>query len=367
MNLIETAKELPQNPGVYMMRDAIGNIIYVGKAKNLKHRVSQYFHNQKDRAPKVAEMIGHIDAFNYLVTDTELDALIDECRLIKELQPRYNRLMKNPQKYIYLKIPAEKFPRVTRVHQKTDDGSVYLGPFTSQHRVDMAIQYLNEFYPIRKCTGPGLVKRNHGCLYYQLGSCLGVCTGQVEADEYRIHMEKIIRLLKGNDKDAVSELLQKLNTAAEDLKFEKASRYRDYYFGLKHIFAKQQLAQSSSKNKTILAVDLIDQKHYKIFLIKGNKLLDRKMVNTASANHADQSELIQSLKDILTDQLVSVKSSSSGLTQQDLDEAQIINSYLKKHINNILSFWIPSSHLKDASGIDATVKKIVSRITPFSK
>lgn len=159
MDFNELLKQLPPRPGVYMMIDSLGNIIYVGKAKNLKNRVSQYFRNQKDRTPKVAEMIHNIHTFNSIVTDTELDAFIEECCLIKEIKPRYNKQMKNSGNYLYIKIPAEQYPKVTKVKEKAGDGAFYFGPFTSHHRVESTVQYLNDFYPIRKCTIPGLVKR----------------------------------------------------------------------------------------------------------------------------------------------------------------------------------------------------------------
>ncbi|MGI6679796.1 MAG: GIY-YIG nuclease family protein [Dehalobacterium sp.] len=365
MSLKDLVKKLPSKPGVYRMKDKRGNIIYVGKAKNLNRRVSQYFQNQKNRTPKVREMIEHIDAIDYLVTDTELDALINECRLIKELQPRYNRLLKNPGKYLYIKIPAEKFPQITWVNEKIDDGAEYFGPFTSRQRVEAFIQYINEFYFVRKCTSPRLVKRTNGCLYYQLGSCLGVCTGKVKVDEYDLQIEKIRHLLKGKNKDAVSKLLQKLDRAVADLKFEKASQYRDYFFGLKHIFAKQQLVQSCGKKRNIVAVEFIDQAQAKLFLITGNKLLYRKMLNLPSANNVNnekREEFIRCLKDIFVAQLVPIKGSISGLTQEDIDEAQIIYSYLKKYKKRILTFWLPASHLKDATVLDTTVKKIIDGI-----
>ena len=287
MDFNEILKQLPQRPGVYMMVDSLGNIIYVGKAKNLKNRVSQYFKNQKDRAPKVAEMIQNIHTFKYIVTDTELDAFIEECRLIKEIKPRYNKQMKNNRNYSYIKIPAEQYPKVTIVNEKADDGALYFGPFTSPHRVETTVQYLNDFYPIRKCTSPRLVTRANGCLFHQLGTCLGVCTGKVSPDEYRAHIEKIQKLLNGNDVAAIQELPKRLDMAIENLKFEKAAKYREYYLGLRHVIGKQRLVQSSSKNRNILAVELIDTVFAKLFLIKGNKLLYRKVLNIVTADSAE--------------------------------------------------------------------------------
>ena len=357
----EMLKQLPPKPGVYMMVDSLGNIIYVGKAKNLKNRVSQYFINQKDRAPKVVEMIRCIQTFKYIVTDTELDAFIEECRLIKEIKPRYNRQMKNDKKYVYIKIPAEQYPKVTKVNEKGEDGALYFGPFTSPNQVETTIQYLNDIYPIRKCTSPGIVKRVNGCLFRQLGTCLGVCTGQVSPDEYKVHIEKIQLLLNGKDMAAVQELSKRLEAAIENLEFEKAAKYREYYLGLRHVIGKQRLVQVSSKNRNILAVEFIDPVRAKLFLIKGNRLLYRDVVNMETT---DSTELRQFLKKIIRETFVTHKSDQCPLTQLEIDEAQIIYSYLKKNKQRIMSFWIPSTRLKrETASLDATVIKIIDRIT----
>ncbi|KUO71078.1 MAG: endonuclease [Desulfosporosinus sp. BRH_c37] len=361
MNCIEILKQLPQRPGVYMMVDARGNIIYVGKAKNLKNRVSQYFRNQKDRAPNVTEMIHNIDTFKYIVTDTELDAFIEECRLIKDIKPRFNKQMKNDKKYCYLKIPAEQYPKVTQVNKKDDDGALYFGPFTSPHLVETTIQYLNDFYPIRKCTSPRLAKKVEGCLFRQLGTCLGVCTGRVSPDEYGVHLGRISLLLNGNDMAAVQELPKRMDKAIENLNFEKAAQYREYYLGLRHVIGKQQLVQSSSKNRNILAVEFMDTSLAKLFLIKGNKLLYRKVFNVVKA---DNTELGQYLKQIIREKFKKEKNDFYRLTQHDIDEAQIIYSYLKKNRKRIVSFWIPSTRLnRETSSLDATVLRIINRIT----
>ena len=354
-------KQLPEKPGVYMMIDSIGNIIYVGKAKNIKNRVSQYFNNQKDRAPKVVEMIRHIHTLKYIVTDTELDAFIEECRLIKEIKPRYNKQMKNDKKYSYIKITAERYPKVTIVNEKGDDDALYFGPFTSLKLVETVLQYLKDFYPIRKCSTLGLVERTNGCLFLQLGTCLGVCTGRISTDEYKFHIEEIRQLLNGNDSIAVQELSNRMDTAVENLNFEKAAQYNAYLLGLRHVIGKQRLVQSSSKNRNVLAVEFIDTELAKLFLIKGNKMLYRKVFNIVTA---EISELRQDLNQIIRDKFVTENSGIVRLTQHDIDEAQIIYSYLKKNRSRIASFWIPSTLLnRETSGLDAKVLKIINRIT----
>ncbi len=352
-------KPLPEKPGVYMMIDSLGNIIYVGKAKNLSSRVSQYFKNQKGRAPKVVEMIRHIHTLKYIVTDTELDALIEECRLIKEIKPRYNKQMKNDKKYSYMKIPAELYPKVTIVNENVDDGALYFGPFTSPQQVETVLQYLKDFYPIRKCSTPGLVKRANGCLFLQLGTCLGVCTGRVSPDEYKVYLEKIRQLLNGNNRAAIQELSNRMDTAIDNLNFEKAAQYSAYLIGLRHVIGKQRLVQFSSKNRNVLAVEIIDPEHAKLFLIQGNKILYRKVVNRETTGI---SELRQDLNQIIRDKFGTENSGFVRLTQQDIDEAQIISSYLKRNRSRIPSFWIPNTQLNRKSDLDATVLKIVDRI-----
>jgi len=353
--------QLPEKPGVYMMVDSLGNIIYVGKAKNLKNRVSQYFNNQKDRAPKVVEMIRHIHSLKYIATDTELDAFIEECRLIKEIKPRYNKQMKNDKKYNYIKVTSERYPKVTIVNEKVDDGALYFGPFTSPQRVETVLKYLKDFYPIRKCSTPGLVKRTNGCLFLQLGTCIGVCTGRVSPDEYKAYIEEIRQLLNGNDRIAVQELSKRMDTAIENLNFEKATQYNAYLLGLRHVIGNQRLVQSSSKNRNVLAVEFIDTELAKLFLIKGNKILYRKVFNIATT---DVSELRQDLNQIIRDIFMTENSGIVRLTQHDIDEAQIIYSYLKKNRSRIPSFRISSTRLNKAtSGLDAIVIEIINRIT----
>jgi len=357
MSSNETLKELPQKPGVYLMLDSLGNVIYVGKAKNLKNRVSQYFHNHKNRDPKVADMIAHIHTFKYQETDTELDALLEECRLIKEIRPKYNRQLKNSKKYMYLKIADEQFPKLSIVNDKIEDGAQYFGPFTSPHRVETAVQYLNELYPIRKCTSPRIVQRSNGCLFLQLGKCLGVCTGRVSRGDYWVHIRKIKQLISGQDLTDVDELSNMLQAAIEDLKFEKATQYREYYLALQHVVGKQSLIQSSRKNKTILAFEFMDSEFIKLFLIQGNRLLYGNVFNRLTTNCK---ELAEHLIQVIVEKCGTENSEPVRLTQLDIDEAQIINSYLKNNREKITSIRIPMTRLKGKALPDTTLIKVLN-------
>ncbi|MDP4160784.1 MAG: GIY-YIG nuclease family protein, partial [Bacillota bacterium] len=333
--------------------------IYVGKAKNLKNRVSQYFRNQKDRAPKVKEMIRNIHTLEYQVTDTELDAFIEECRLIKKIKPKYNKQMKNSNNYLYIKVPSELYPKVTIVKERVNDGALYFGPFTSRNRVETTVEYLYEFYPVRKCASPGYSKRANGCLFQQLGSCLGVCTGQINPDEYWIHIRKIQLLLSGKDMAVVQELSKRVNLEIEKLQFEKAALYREYYLGLKHVIGKQALVKSSTKQRNILAIEFINTGLAKLFLIKGNRLIDREVIKIEAEESKD---LRHHIKQLIRDKLVTKECHKRNLSQNDIDEAQIIYSYLKKN-KKIISFSIALTCLNDDMSLDAKVNQIVNRIT----
>ena len=278
-----------------MMMDSYGNIIYVGKSKDLKNRVSQYFQKQKDRPPKIADMIRNIHSFDYIVLDTELDAFLEECRLIKELKPMYNSLLKNDQKYTYIKLTNEEYPRFICVTEKSGDTAKYFGPFTNLHMAECAIKFFEEFYPIRKCPVSSLQAKSNGCLYLQLGTCVGTCTGKISPDAYKEITEEIIRILEGKDKAPLQVLHNKMKDASNYMDFEKALKYRDYYRSLKHVLSKQRLIRSSKSNRNILAIEFIDKRFVKVFFIRGNRMLFSRIFEVS---HATKQEFIETLKEI---------------------------------------------------------------------
>lgn len=363
-SIFKKLKAIPLKPGVYLMKDILRNTIYVGKAKNLKNRVSQYFHKQKNREPKVEEMIQNIADVEYRVMDTELDALLEECRLIKELKPRYNRQMKNDQKYVYLKIPNEEFPKVGVVQEREEDGALYYGPYNSRHRVETALEYLNERFFLRKCSTSGLKRHGTGCLYRQLGTCLGVCTGKINPEEYKAKIEAACRAIEGKDKGTLKELKCILETAAEDLQFEKAARYREYLLGLRYIQGRAKFLSTTRRNKSLIAFEFLDKENLtaKLFLIKGNKLLLSKVVDLSMGKSCSNllrgyhQELSQFLK-VAQGMLHTDQGSPRQLTQQELDKAQIIDSYLKKE--RIISVQVPQKALKQEDFVEDMLARIL--------
>ncbi|WP_041219733.1 GIY-YIG nuclease family protein [Desulfitobacterium dichloroeliminans] len=367
--LKEKAKYLPEKPGIYLMLDSLGNIIYVGKAKNLKSRVSQYFRKAKNRDPKVEEMIQYIAGFEHRVLDTELDALLEECRAIKKIKPRYNRQMKNDQKYVYIKIPAETFPRPEIVQERKEDSAIYYGPFNSRSRVETAMLYLKDNFLIRKCASPGLVKRNSGCLYQQLNTCLGVCTAGVSPEEYMVHLQALCRVIEGRDKETKKEISNQLVKAIADLDFEKAARYREYQLGLYYIQGRQKFLNSTRCNTDLLALEFLDDKKAtaKIYLIKGNKLLASSVIDFArsirdghmpTGHNADIKQfLILAQEKLLADQ-----GSPRLLTQQEVDEAQILDSYLRK--DRVFTFRVTQRALRQDDFIEKMLERIERTFNP---
>lgn len=348
MDLIEQVKLFPPKPGVYIMKDSLGNIIYVGKAKKLKNRVIQYFYNQRDRSPKINALVENIHSIEYILTDTELEAFITECRLIKEKKPKYNSQLKNDRRYTYIKISmSERFPRVSVAAEKDDDGSLFFGPYTSLSSVERVVSFIKECYPIRKCSRMPSAGKSSGCLNYSLGMCMGACRKDADHDAYRKCIENIVLFLEGKDNSVVESIKEKISQAADRLDFEKAAKYRDDLRAIRHVLSKQMLIESSSKRRNIIAIEPTGKSSLKIFLFKGNRLMGAESFFMESA---DKEDVLEYLKSII---LKGFKNSGlcvgGVLSRQEIDEAQIIYSYLRKNKNNIMSFWIPSSWLVEGN------------------
>lgn len=344
MELKDALKKLPTQPGIYFMKDSLGYVIYVGKAKNLKARVSQYFRQNKNHSDKIKEMVQQIDTFDYTITDTELEAFLLECKTIKELQPKYNRLLKNYKAYKYIKLSIyENYPKLSMVTQQKKDGSLYFGPFSSQGSVENTIEFIKDNYLIRKCSSNTFNKISSGCLNYQLGKCLAPCRDIDVTQEYCNQIDRIVQLLKGDDYSPIKLLNSNMKLAAENLDFEKAVKFRDQLRGIRHVLNKQKIIKISRYGRNILAAEKCGESEIKLFLIKGNKLLHIEMINFSQY---DSNALEEKLRNLI---VTSFKSSRSDkewiLSQEDIDEAQIIFSYLRNKNNGIKSFKIPVSRI----------------------
>ncbi len=276
MNEIIAAKlkTLPDSPGVYIMRDGGGTIIYVGKAKILKNRVRQYFHG-RDHAPKVAAMIEKIEDLEYILTDTEFEALCLECNLIKKHKPRYNILLKDDKGYPFIRISGGDYPQISLARKKEADGAQYFGPYPSSSVVYETIDVLRRIFHIQHCAKkfPEEIGRTRPCLYHAMHRCAAPCTGRISSEEYKKTFSEIARFLNGEHSRLIRDLEAKMEKAAENLEFEAAAAYRDKIDGIRRI-ARDQKVISSRKDADIFALCTEeDMAVFTVFFLRSGKLL----------------------------------------------------------------------------------------------
>jgi excinuclease ABC subunit C len=272
-------KNLPDNPGVYLMRNSLGEVIYVGKAKNLKNRVRQYFQSSKNHSEKVKAMVKNIAEFEYIVTDSEIEALILECNLIKKYSPRYNILLKDDKYFPFIKITVnEEFPRVIVTRNHANDGAKYFGPFTDASAVYIVHDLIKKVFPLRTCRrvikeeGP----RTRPCLNYHINLCKAPCDGLVSREEYGKIVNDIINLLTGKGKSITDNLRKEMEEASENLDFEKAASLRDKLLAIEKINEKQKIISGNFENEDFIAIDQ-DEKDscIQIFFLRDGKIVGR--------------------------------------------------------------------------------------------
>ncbi len=275
----EELKKLPNSPGVYLMHDANDTIIYVGKAVNLHNRVRSYFRKIVGRGPQIDKMVEQIARFEYIVTDSELEALVLENNLIKEYSPKYNTMLKDDKTYPYIKVTvAEEFPRILFSREMKKDRSRYFGPYTSAAAVKDTIELMNKLYQLRTCNRklPRDIGVERPCLNYHIKQCMAPCQGYINKEDYRQRIEQALDFLNGNYAPILNNLEQKMTKAAENLEFEEAARYRDLYNSVKSVAQKQKITDSDGEDKDIIALakdetDAVVQ----IFFVRDGKLIGR--------------------------------------------------------------------------------------------
>ena len=274
MKLKEKVKKLPETPGVYFMKDKDGNVIYIGKSNCLKNRVSQYFIPSYAPSKKITKMISFINDIEIITTDTELDALILECKLIKKIKPMYNTLMNNDKRYAYIKVNIDKeYPDIECALQKIDN-NLYFGPYTSLSKLGDIVNILNKYFKIRSCKG---YMKKKGCINYDLGFCIAPCKFN-DKKNYNILIEKLINTLNGKDDSIISDLKKKMDQATKSLNFEKAIKYRNDIEFVKIIINKSQAINYIKENKTILVKVNIDNLKSKIYILNGIEICYSKLV-----------------------------------------------------------------------------------------
>ena len=277
----EHLKQLPAEPGVYLMKDKFDNIIYVGKANILKNRVRQYFQSSKNHSSKVKSMVINIDKFEYIITDSELEALILECNLIKKYKPKYNVLLRDDKTYPYIKVTTnEDFPRVLKVRKVIKDKAKYFGPYTNTTAVNDTLDIIKNIYPIRTCNIDieRAIKTNmRPCLNLHIKRCVGPCTGNVTKEEYNKMIEEIILFLSGKEEKLIDILKEKMNKCAMDFNFEEAAIYRDKIKSLEDMMEKQKIDTSTSDlNQDVIAMARAhDEACVQVFFVRNGKIVGR--------------------------------------------------------------------------------------------
>lgn len=278
-NFEEELKKLPSKPGVYLMHGETDEIIYVGKAKSLTSRVHQYFQSSRNVSPKIESMISHITRFEYIVTDSEVEALVLECNLIKEHSPKYNTMLKDDKGYPYIKATIkEPFPRLIFVHKRSKDDAKYFGPYVSAGSMKESLDYLRKTYLLRNCSKQIDENTKHArpCLYYQIGQCSAPCIGNITVSEYRDNFEKALDILNGNITSVIKELTAKMTEASDVLDFETAAFYRDRINMVKKIAQKQKTADTAYEDRDIIAMAADgDDAVVQVFFIRQGKMIGR--------------------------------------------------------------------------------------------
>ncbi len=278
-NVQEELKKLPNQPGVYIMRDSNDTIMYVGKAVNLHNRVRSYFRKIVGRGPQIDMMVKQIARFEYIVTDSELEALVLENNLIKENSPRYNTMLKDDKTYPYIKVTVnEDFPRILFSRLMKKDKAKYFGPFTSAAAVKDTIELINKLYGLRTCNRvlPRDIGMDRPCLNYHMKRCCGPCTGNVSKEEYRERIDKALEFLGGNYGLIIDDLTAKMEKASDEMEFEQAAHYRDLLNSVKMVAQKQKMTDSAMEDKDIVAIAADDKDAVvQVFFVRDGRLIGR--------------------------------------------------------------------------------------------
>ena len=293
----EELKKLPNSPGVYIMRDKRDTIMYVGKAVNLHSRVRSYFRENIGRGPMIDKMVSLIARFEYIVTDSELEALVLENNLIKEHSPKYNTLLKDDKTYPYIKVTVgEAFPRILFSREMKKDRSRYFGPYSSAAAVKDTIELLNKLFQLRTCNRslPKEIGNDRPCLNYHIKQCLGPCQGYVSQEEYAKQVAGAMEFLNGNYKPILNDLEKKMQEAAENLEFEEAARYRDLFGSVQSVSQKQKITDSTGEDKDVIALykdeaDAVVQ----VFFVRDGKLIGREHYYMTHVSGKEKSQILE--------------------------------------------------------------------------
>ena len=348
-NIEEELKKLPAKPGVYIMHDADDTIIYVGKAISLKNRVRQYFQGSRNLGIRKEQMVEQIARFEYIITDSELEALVLECNLIKEHTPKYNILLKDDKTYPFIKVTVgEDYPRIQIVRRVKKDKSRYYGPYSSAMAVKDVVELTTKLYRLRTCSRnlPKDIGRERPCLYHQIHQCDAPCQGYISKEEYRKKVDKLLDFLNGNHKEILKELEEKMMSASQEMNFEDAAQYRDLMQSVKRIGERQKITDQHGEDKDVIAVaqdgeDAVAQ----VFFIRGGKLIGRDHFYLKVDKEDLRSQIISSfLKQFYAGTPFIPK---EIMIQEEIEDSEVISQWLEKRKGRKVHIRIPTKGTKE--------------------
>lgn len=345
----EELKKLPDQPGVYIMHDKHDTIIYIGKAVSLRKRVHQYFQPSHNEGIKKAQMVKQIARFEYIVTDSELEALVLECNLIKEHCPKYNTMLRDDKTYPYIRVTIEEdFPRVLIARQLKKDKSKYFGPYTSGGAVKDTIELINKLYQLRTCNRklPRDTGKERPCLNYHIHQCMAPCQAYISKEEYRQRIDAALEFLNGNYTPIMKSLEEKMNAASEQLEFEKAIEYRELLNSVRQVSQKQKITHTNGEDKDIVAVASDDRDAVvQVFFIRDGKLIGRDHFYVKIGNEDTKSQILGTF----------LKQFYSGtpyipkeiILQRDIEEREVLADWLTEKRGGKVYIRVPQKGVKE--------------------
>lgn len=345
----EELKKLPGKPGVYIMHGEKDEIIYVGKAISLKNRVRQYFQSSRNKGVKIEQMVTHITRFEYIITDSELEALVLECNLIKEHRPKYNTMLMDDKAYPFIKVTVdEPFPRIMMARQMAKDKAKYFGPYTSVTAVKDTIDLIRKLHHLRSCHRklPKDIGKERPCLNYHIHQCKAPCQGYISQEEYRKSVDQVLKFLNGDYDAILKELQEKMQQASEQLEFEKAVEYRELLFSVQKIAQKQKITDTDGEDRDILAVakDMEDAV-VQVFFIRGGRLIGRDHFYLKHVEGETKAEILSSF----------IKQFYAGtpyipsllMIQEEVEDLELLEEWLTKKRGHKVHIRIPKKGSKE--------------------
>ena len=361
----EELKKLPGKPGVYIMHNAADAVIYVGKAVSLKNRVRQYFQSSRGKSPKIVKMVSQIDRFEYIVTDSEMEALVLESNLIKEHRPKYNTMLKDDKSYPYIRVTCEEpYPRVILSRSMKKDSSKYYGPYPTAGAVRDTIELLRKLYRIRSCSKklPEAEGRERPCLYYHIGQCDAPCQGWITPEEYRTHIDRAISFLNGQVKEEIGILRKKMEQASEDMLFEEAAACRDLIESIRAVSERQKITSSDGDDRDIIAVAVSSEENesgnekggeesraqeavVQVFFVRGGKLIGREHFFLTVEDESDTAQILSSF----------IKQYYAGtpfipkelMLETEAEDRELLEEWLKEKRGSRVLLRVPQRGMKE--------------------